>query len=467
MNENLIFRGLNRVSSLWRPMSNRATRKPSGPPTPLTAKQVRELRVKLLDCAQEVGGEVTARTRAATLGDIYRGFDDGGKLEFLCLLAHDFGPDPKLVEQAHAGYAAAVGTPEQWTKEIELHHAVTSPRSKILTQFNALPDGLKFLVELRADLLRFRGQRPGLAALDCDLREQLTSWFDIGFLQLERITWNSPAALLEKLIQYEAVHAIASWGDLRNRLDSDRRCYAFFHPRMPMDPLIFVEVALTSQLSSNIRDLLDEHAPVLNPEKADTAIFYSISNTQDGLRGVSLGNFLLKRVIDDLKRDLPRLNTFATLSPIVHFREWVDKWLAGGGHEPLRLEDLKKLAAVTGGKPARATLRAVLKDGKFTEGDALSEAVREPLAKLAAFYLIEQKKGSQPVDAVARFHLGNGARVERLNWLADVSAKGLKQSYGMMVNYRYIPAEMEENIDGFTREGRIAAVSAIRKLAQA
>jgi malonyl-CoA decarboxylase len=466
MNQNLISRGLTRVSSLWRPTPNKPAAKPSEPSTPLPPKQVRDLRTRLSDCAREVGGQVTARTRAAALGDTYRAFDDGGKLEFLCLLAHDFGPDPKLVEQAHAGYAAAIGTPEQWQKEVALRSAVASPRSKILTQFNALPDGLKFLVDLRADLLRFRDRHPGLAVLDCELREQLASWFDVGFLQVERITWNSPAALLEKLIQYEAVHAIASWGDLRNRLDSDRRCYAFFHPRMPMEPLIFVEVALTSQLSDNIRDLLDEHAPVLNPDKADTAIFYSISNTQDGLRGVSLGNFLLKRVIDELKRDLPRLNTFATLSPIVHFRTWVDQWLAGGSHEPLKLEDLRKLAAVTGGKPARATLRGVLKDGKFTEGDALSDAVREPLAKLAAFYLIEQKKGNLPVDGVARFHLGNGARVERLNWLADVSARGLKQSYGMMVNYRYIPAEMEENIDGFTREGRVAAVSAIRKLAR-
>jgi malonyl-CoA decarboxylase len=267
-------------------------------------------------------------------------------------------------------------------------------------------------------------------------------------------------------MQYEAVHAIASWGDLRNRLDSDRRCYAFFHPRMPMEPLIFVEVALTSQLSGNIRELLDEHAPVLNPEKADTAIFYSISNTQAGLRGVSLGNFLLKRVIEDLKRDLPRLNTFATLSPIVHFREWVDEWLAGGTHEPLKLEDLRKLAAATGGKPARATLRAVLKEGKFSTDAALSEAVREPLEKLAAFYLLEQKKGALPHDTVARFHLGNGARIERLDWMADPSTKGMKQSYGLMVNYRYVPSEMEENIDGFTREGRIAAVSALRKLAR-
>ena len=466
MNPNLISRGLNRVSSLWRPLPKGSDQKTSEPPAPLPAKQVRELRARLSDCAREVGGQVTARTRAAALGDTYRAFDDGGKLEFLCLLAHDFGPDPKQVAQAHAGYAAAAGTPEQWQKEVELRNAVASPRSRILTQFNALPDGLKFLVDMRADLLRFRDQRPGLAVLDCELRERLASWFDVGFLRLEHITWNSPAALLEKLMQYEAVHAIASWGDLRNRLDSDRRCYAFFHPRMPMEPLIFVEVALTSQLSGNIRELLDEHAPVLNPEKADTAIFYSISNTQAGLRGVSLGNFLLKRVIEDLKRDLPRLNTFATLSPIVHFREWVDEWLAGGTHEPLKLEDLRKLAAATGGKPARATLRAVLKEGKFSTDAALSEAVREPLEKLAAFYLLEQKKGALPHDTVARFHLGNGARIERLDWMADPSTKGMKQSYGLMVNYRYVPSEMEENIDGFTREGRIAAVSALRKLAR-
>jgi len=172
-------------------------------------------------------------------------------------VAPDFGPGAKRGAKAHAGYAAPVGTPDQWPREVALRNAVASPRSRILTQFNALPDGLKFLVDLRADLLRFRDQHPGLAVLDGELREQLASWFDVGFLQLERISWNSPAALLEKLIQYEAVHAIASWGDLRNRLDSDRRCYAFFHPRMPMEPLIFVEVALTSQLTGNILELLD------------------------------------------------------------------------------------------------------------------------------------------------------------------------------------------------------------------
>ena len=467
MNENLLSRGLSRVSSLWRPGGP----KPTGPlpvvaPASLPAKKVRDLRARLTDCARESGGQVTARTRAAALGESYRGFDDSGKLEFLHLLSRDFGPDPKRVESAHSAYAAALGTPDQCTAETALRTAVTSPRSKILTQFNALPDGLKFLVDLRADLLRFREKNPELAVLDCELREQLTSWFDVGFLQLERISWNSPAALLEKLIHYEAVHAIASWGDLRNRLDSDRRCYGFFHPRMLLEPLIFVEVALTSQLSHNIHGLLDENAPLQNPEKADTAIFYSISNTQDGLRGVSLGNFLLKRVIEDLKRDLPRLSTFATLSPLVRFRAWVDDWLAGGTHEPLKLEDLKKLAAVTGEKPARATLRRVLEEGKFAGDEALSDAVREPLERLAAYYLIEWKKGNLPEDSVARFHLGNGARVERLNWLADVSPKGLKQSYGLMVNYRYIPNDIEDNVDGFTREGRIASVSAIQKLAR-
>ncbi|HRE17799.1 MAG TPA: malonyl-CoA decarboxylase family protein, partial [Rhodocyclaceae bacterium] len=201
--------------------------------------------------------------------------------------------------------------------------AMRSARIRILTQFNALPQGVKFLVDLRVDLLSFLESDPELAALDRELENRLTAWFDVGFLELRRITWQSPAALLEKLIQYEAVHAIRSWTDLKNRLDSDRRCYGFFHPRMPDEPLIFVEVALVNKLADNVQELLDEHAPVFDPKQATTAIFYSISNTQEGLRGVSFGNFLLKRVVDALKRDLPQLKQFATLSPLPGLRRWL------------------------------------------------------------------------------------------------------------------------------------------------
>ncbi len=268
-------------------------------------KLLAQLRQQLQECAAGTGGEVSARNRAAKLGETYLGLDDAGRHEFLRRIALDFGPEPAKVDAAHRAYQSAAGTPRQWDAEADLRAALRSSRIRILTQFNALPQGVKFLVDLRTDLLRFLEKDEELAVLDRELESRLTAWFDVGFLELQRITWNSPASLLEKLIQYEAVHEIRSWSDLRNRLDSDRRLYAFFHPRMPQEPLIFVEVALTKELSSNIQELLDEHAPVFDPARADTAIFYSISNTQPGLRGVSFGNFLLKRVIDDLKRDYP------------------------------------------------------------------------------------------------------------------------------------------------------------------
>jgi len=212
-----------------------------------------------------------------------------------------------LTTHLRSGFAEAIGSESQWTAESALRAALRSRRMRILTQFNALSRGVKFLVDLRADLLRLMKDDPSLRSLDRELEAQLTTWFDVGFLELQRISWRSPALLLEKLIKYEAVHEIRSWNDLKNRLDSDRRCYAFFHPCMPMEPLIFVEVALVTELAGNVQMLLDEKAPLVDSKRAKTAIFYSISNTQAGLRGVSFGNFLLKRVVDDLKRNDPNL----------------------------------------------------------------------------------------------------------------------------------------------------------------
>lgn len=413
---------------------------------PLTPKLLSQLRLQLQECAAGTGGEVAARTRAAKLGEIYLTLDEDGRHEFLRRIALDFGPDPARVAAAHAAYQAAVGTPGQWQAEAALRAALRSARIRILTQFNALPQGVKFLVDLRADLLRFLARDAELAVLDRELESRLTAWFDVGFLELQRITWNSPAALLEKLIQYEAVHEIRSWSDLRNRLDSDRRLYAFFHPRMPAEPLIFVEVALTKELSANIQQLLDEQAPALEAGRADTAIFYSISNTQAGLRGVSFGNFLLKRVIDDLKRDFPQLATFATLSPLPQFCTWLKR--TPGALDGLGLT-LSELQA-----------------GEWAKDRALARRLRDPLERLAARYLYMARDNGRPFDPVARFHLGNGARIERINYLADTSAKGFRQSCGLMVNYLYDPAAIEDNVEAFAGGERIAATAAIRRLAK-
>jgi malonyl-CoA decarboxylase len=413
---------------------------------PLTPKLLAQLRRQLQECAAGTGGEVSARNRAAKLGETYLGLDDAGRHEFLRRIALDFGPDPAKVDAAHRAYQNAVGTPGQWDAEADLRAALRSSRIRILTQFNALPQGVKFLVDLRADLLRFLDKDEELAVLDRELESRLTAWFDIGFLELQRITWHSPASLLEKLIQYEAVHEIRSWNDLRNRLDSDRRLYACFHPRMPQEPLIFVEVALTKELSDNIQALLDEHAPLFDPMRADTAIFYSISNTQAGLRGVTFGNFLLKRVIDDLKRDFPQLKTFATLSPLPQFAAWLKR-------APEALDGL-------------GLTLAHLQSGEWAQDKAAARRLRDPLEGLGARYLYTARQNGRPFDPVARFHLGNGARIERINFLADASAKGFRQSCGLMVNYLYDPEEIEQNVEAFVGEDRIAATAAIRRLAK-
>ncbi|MBB3012348.1 malonyl-CoA decarboxylase domain-containing protein [Cupriavidus alkaliphilus] len=301
--------------------------------------------------------------------------------------------------------------------------------------------GLHFLIQLRADMLRWQRRMPGLRPLDDDLEALFSNWFDVGLLELQPITWDSPASLLEKLIRYEAVHEIASWTDLRNRLDSDRRCYAFFHPRIPREPLIFVEVAFAPEMAADVHTLLDEAAPLEDLRRVKWAIFYSISNTQAGLRGVSFGNFLLKRVIEEVQREFPKVKQFATLSPIPGFADWLRKQ---DGEAVARVLGDKRLARWSerhGNAPAdgAAWLEALAPD-------AADAVVRDTALTLAAHFLVRERNQSMPADPVARFHLGNGACVERLNWGADLSRKGRSQSCGMMVNYLYVPEALDDNL---------------------
>ncbi len=432
----------------------------------LSERQSTLIREQLKDCAAGLGGEVSARQRAARLADTYLGLSDGGRAAFLRIIATEFGPDPKAVAKAHGRYQEAIGSDAQWAAESGLRTAMRSARLRILTQFNALPNGMKFIVDLRADLLRYLNKDPALLAFDRELETRLSAWFDVGFLELQRISWNSPALLLEKLIEYEAVHQIGSWNDLKNRLDSDRRCYAFFHPRMPMEPLIFVEVALVDKLADNVQALLDERAPVFDAKRARTAIFYSISNTQVGLRGVSFGNFLLKRVVDDLKRDFPRLATFATLSPLPKLRRWAEKnpdaWQRAFSEDMVQrvARHLEPKGLVVKGVE---DVRALLANDAWVANVPLARALQAGLTRLVGHYLVLAKVDGRPFDPVARFHLGNGARIERINALADTSANGLQQSYGMMVNYLYDPDAIESNLEAFSREGAIATSSAVRR----
>ena len=460
MAEGMVVRGLRRVRTLLAD---------GGAARSLDGKQLVRIRGLLHECASGIGGEVSARQRAGRLAETYLRLNDEGRASFLRIVATEFGPDPQLVAKAHADYQAAIGSDAQWTAESALRNAMRSSRLRILTQFNTLSHGVKFLVDLRADLLRFVEKDVALRSLDRELESRLGAWFDVGFLELQRITWSSPAALLEKLIEYEAVHQIRSWSDLKNRLDSDRRCYAFFHPRMPMEPLIFVEVALTEHLADNVQTLLDEHAPVFDAHRANTAIFYSISNTQVGLRGVSFGNFLLKRVVDDLKRDYPRLVNFATLSPLPSFRHWAEKNPESWPHafSAADLERIKRHLTPAMPQPANASeLAKLLADARWMNDARLARALQHGLLRLAARYLLTTGKGGRPYDPVARFHLGNGARIERLNYLADTSARGQQQSYGLMVNYLYDPDTIEANVEAFSRSGEIAAAAAIRRSAR-
>ena len=308
----LLDRAIRRITDAWRDMA-----------AGVAPAEDESIPAQMRACLAARGGEISARNRAAKLGEAYLAADAAGRLDFLRHLA-SFDANPATIAQATA-HLAENPSP---AATAALRRALEPPRLRLLTQFTTIPDGVKFLVDLRAELLAVRDADATLAGLEADLRTLLAAWFDIGFLDLRRIDWNAPAALLEKLVGYEAVHEIRGWRDLKNRLDSDRRCYAFFHPRTPGEPLIFVEIALVQGLAGSVQTLLDQKAPVLDASKADTAIFYSISNCQRGLAGISFGNFLIKRVVEELSAEFRNLKTFATLSPLPGFRRWLDTTLA-------------------------------------------------------------------------------------------------------------------------------------------
>jgi malonyl-CoA decarboxylase len=423
------------------------------------------LETQMQACLAGRGGEVSARNRAAKLAQTYLTRDEEGRKTFLRTLA-SFDSDPATVADAYTKVQAAEDAEERAIAKAALRKALEPPRLRLLTQFTAIPDGQKFLVDLRGFLLKVRGKDKLLAALESDLRSLLGAWFDISFLEMRRIDWHSPAALLEKLVDYEAVHAIRSWRDLKNRLDSDRRCYAFFHPRMPGEPLIFVEVALVRGLSGSVQNLLDEKAPVLDPREADTAIFYSISNCQAGLAGISFGNFLIKRVVEELSTEFRNLKTFATLSPIPGFRRWLDPLLAAPEPDLLSDDETKGLTDVLPAIDGPTALAHILAKRHWWRDPALRAAAEPVLTRLCARYLLVEANGKRARDPVAHFHLSNGARVERLNVAADTSDKGGRESATMMVNYLYDPARIEEYHEDYAGEGKRNASTAVRKLAR-
>jgi malonyl-CoA decarboxylase len=425
------------------------------------------LRKQMLACLNNKGGEVSARAEAAKLGQVYLALDETGRRRFLGVLAREFDTDPGQVDAAMDAVQLADDENDRRDAEYLLRKALEAPRTKLLTQFNALPDGVKFLVDMRAELLRFSREDKALKALERDLRAILVSWFDVDFLELRQISWDkTPATILEKLIAYEAVHAIAGWDDLKNRLDSDRRCFAFFHPRMPDEPLIFVEVALVDGIAGNVQELLDEHAPLQNSQEADTAIFYSISNAQQGLAGISFGNFLIKRVVGELREEFENLKTFSTLSPIPGFRKWLDNLFAAGDPKILLPAERKVLKAATEKDIGiKGALKDILNDPHWYQDEFLANALKSPLMRLCARYLVEEKRrGGRAADPVAHFHLSNGAAIERINWLGDTSANGIRQSAGMMVNYLYHLGKIEDNHEAYSARGKVSISSGVKAL---
>lgn len=422
------------------------------------------VRKQMIACLEGKGGEVSARKRAASLGQAYLSLNDTGRTRFLLLLAEEMGSDIPDIEAAYTAWSSAEDQKTRHIAERRLREALTAPRAVLLTQFNALPQGVKFLVDMRADIQRLLKANPSLKPLDDDLQNLLASWFDIGFLEMRSISWDSPASLLQKFMRYEAVHEMRSWDDLQNRLAADRRLFAFFHPRMPEEPLIFVEVALVTGISNNIEQLLDEGAPTEDPMRADTAIFYSISNTQAGLRGISFGNFLIKRVVDDLTRELPNLKTFSTLSPIPGFRKWLGRVAEAPDASVLSAEDQKKLSAVLEKEISPSELPMLLDSAAHLQDESLSEVLREPVTKLCARYLVLEKRGALPRDPVAKFHLSNGAQIERLNWRGDRSSNGIRQASGLMVNYLYRLNDIEKNHEKLMSDGTIAMSSQVKNL---
>ncbi|MEM9783001.1 MAG: malonyl-CoA decarboxylase [Pseudomonadota bacterium] len=405
-------------------------------------------------------GEATGTARARAILDDYAALDRDGRAAFLAQMAERFATDTAALDAAIAAYQDAPGP-----DTARALHIVSEPRSQeLLRLMNRAPGGTEALVRMREDLLAAMRADPGLAGLDGDFRHLFSSWFNRGFLELRRVDWQTPAAILEKIIQYEAVHAIQDWSDLRRRVGApDRQLYGFFHPALSDEPLIFVEVALTAEIPGAIGPILAGERATLDPANATTAVFYSISNCQIGLRGISFGSFLIKQVVEELRRDFPRLSTFVTLSPVPGFAAW----LAGAGVDvdTLGRGRVVPVAAIGAGLEGGAGIPG---DGVELPDRARVQAARaEALSALAAHYLTAVKRpDGGPMNPVARFHLGNGARLERINPDADASPRGQAESHGVMVNYLYALDDIERNHEAYAARFEIAQSSAVRRLAR-
>ncbi len=398
-------------------------------------------------------GEAMGTAIAHRVVKAYRALSSEEKRDFFQLLCDDFSPDPETIIHCAEAYK---DNPDLRNYRC-LSHAIEAPRQQLFRRINMAPRGTATLIGMRQDLLATVPDNPAFAAVDADLKHLLISWFNRGFLTLEQISWRTPAHILEKLIAYEAVHEMRGWSDLRRRLADDRRCFAFFHPALEDEPLIFVEVALVKGIAGNVQQLLadpelDNGNGLLNGKKADfdTAIFYSISNCQEGLKGISFGNFLIKQVVLELRKEFEQLKQFATLSPIPGFCRWLEREVLAGPSTLVTEEERERLN--------------MLSSKTWYNDPACTESLQPILMRLCAHYLYHAKKGSTPLDPVSRFHLGNGARIARLNWLGDTSVNGIRQSAGLLVNYAYELKKVEENHEAYFNDGVIATSSEFQKL---
>jgi malonyl-CoA decarboxylase len=393
-------------------------------------------------------GEASGVALAREILSHYAELTSGPRIAFFEALARRFGPDHGKLDAAIAAWRA---NPSDDTAT-RVHRAAEPRRQELLRRLNLAPGGTAALVRMREHLLDALNRRGDLKVVDNDFVHMFSSWFNRGFLVLRRIDWSTPASVLEKIIRYEAVHQIRDWNDLRHRIDPpDRRCYAFFHPALIDDPLIFVEVALTREIPSAIAPILTVQRDVITPDKASTAVFYSISNCQRGLSGVSFGHFLIKQVAEEIARETPKLSTFVTLSPAPNFAQWLARERANEQSQVISASD----------RAALANLDTV----GWWQTEATREPVKEPLIRAAAWYYLHARtRNGSPVDSVARFHLGNGARLERLNWLADTSERAITQACGLMVNYLYDLEDIEENHEAFAQQRTVVASKAVTSL---
>ena len=406
-----------------------------------------ELCEALLSGRGEASGVALARDILAR----YATLTIGPRIAFFEALDTTFGHDRARIDTAVAAWKQSPSA----ATAAELNRASEPRRLELFRRLNLAPGGTAALVRMREQLMDAMDHRDDLAAIDADFVHLFTAWFNRGFLVLRRIDWSTPAMILQKIIHYEAVHQIRDWDDLRRRIDlPDRRCYAFFHPALVDDPLIFVEVALTRDIPGAIAPILADKRDVVDPERATTATFYSITNCQRGLTGVSFGNFLIKQVVEEVSREFPRMSTFVTLSPAPNFTAWLKRERAAEGSLAVDEEERAALAA--------------LDQPDWWSVPETCERVREPLLRAAAWYYLRARNGrGLPVDAVARFHLGNGARLERLDWLGDTSERALAQSHGLMVNYLYDVDYIERNHEAYAQQRAVVASSAVTRLIRA